>query len=60
MADQTPSSRPGVREESIVMYTADGKPTEDKQEADVAEISTTYDEGSVEHTVMHRSSGGTS
>lgn len=45
-----------VREESIVFHDAEGYPTEDRAKAVSAEVTRTYKDGRVEHTLLKSSS----
>lgn len=41
-----------IKSEEVVMHMADGTPTTDKTKAVTAEITTTYEDGSVSHTLL--------
>lgn len=44
----------GVKSETVTWHTADGTPTKDQKEAVTGEVVTVYDDGNVEHTILHR------
>lgn len=46
--------RQGVKSEKIVFHDADGYPTKDKDNAASAEITTEYEDGRQEVTIMNR------
>ena len=48
--------RKGVKEEKIIFLDADGNPTKNKDEATRAEITTTFEDGRQEVTLMGRTS----
>lgn len=46
--------RRGVKSESIVFHEADGSPTTDKNKAVSAEITTNFEDGRQEVTILNR------
>jgi hypothetical protein len=48
------SSREDIESETVTFHKADGTPTTDKDEADTAEVTTKYKDGTTGHTIMVR------
>lgn len=44
----------GVKSEIVVWHKPDGTPTTNKEEAVTAEVTTTYTDGRVEHSILRR------
>lgn len=49
-----PAAPEGMKSETVVWHLADGTPTTDKAKATTAEVTRTYADGRVEHTLMRR------
>lgn len=49
-----------IKSESVTMHLADGTPTTDKTKAVTAEITTTYEDGTVSHTLLRAPGAGES